>query len=65
MQTWAFKGGFCAYTISTKALCADPYIYTVWLGGVGVECDLNLMRLVLVVVWDVSTDPSRPRNILK
>ena len=25
MSEWAFKGGFCAYVISTKIVCAGPF----------------------------------------
>ena len=26
ISTWAFKGGFCTYMVSTKISCAGPYI---------------------------------------
>ena len=59
---WAFKGSFWVYAISTVLV----HIYSVWdaMWGIGV-CertgdDLNLGRLVLVVVWIVSTDEATP-----
>ena len=30
-SAWAFIGGFCAYTISSKILCASPYTSSLFL----------------------------------